>query len=160
MVHRARLEYFVSHPRPAPPARLDSDRLHLAECDETLLAGFHAPETWQGKGFRWAGPFATMLLPLDPGEYQLDLDVLPVREPQAPRNLCLIFDGKCVSPHAQQLTGDTVSVRVQIPADRPSPVSRLTMCCAPWNHPALAARETRALGLPIATLWVRQVRRT
>jgi predicted dehydrogenase len=160
MVHRVRIEYYATHPRPARPGPLDTDRLHLADCDETLIAGFHAPETWQGTGFRWASPFATMLLPLKPGHYQLDLHVLPIREPEALMNLWLLFNGRRTLPRDRQLVGNTLSVRVRVAADRASVPSRLTLCCPPWNHPALAGRETRVLGLPLATLWVRQVGRT
>jgi hypothetical protein len=148
MVSLARLTYLATHD-PAPVAGAPAvGALDLAEVAADALVGFHDPETWNGRAFRWMRPLGIVRLHLPPGAYDVVLDTGGVAG-DVPRPLAVSWNGHRVPRAALRIDGDRAAFRIPAGWCVPGPVQTLALAA-----PALRPRppEQRRLALPVARL--------
>jgi hypothetical protein len=126
---------------PVPAGRWAPGRL-----DEVHGVGFHMASGNGAEAIRWSEPAAYVELPLAPGPYEIDLNLLfrpPVRGEQ---HLRFYLDEKPVPSENVRTHDDHVKLRVDIPES--SSVTRLGWVCAAHH----AEGDHRALGLPVVSV--------
>lgn len=112
-----------------------------------VQAGFHAPETWLGRSFRWSEPVAVVLLEGMPGRNIVRIRCLDARGPLDRIWPRFYLEGARVAEGAIAINDGSFILCLDLP---PSGTARLAWVC---SH--LSARDDpRRLGLPIAAIEV------
>ncbi|MBR0716268.1 glycosyltransferase family 2 protein [Bradyrhizobium liaoningense] len=122
-------------------------RRALMRSGERVLAqaGFHAWETWHGRGFRWSEPEAAVRISVEPGHTVVRIECLDVRGPLDGIGVRFYCDGARVPDTSIVVRGDGFDVSV----DRPSgDAFVLAWICARFA----AVGDERRLGLPVAAI--------
>jgi predicted dehydrogenase/glycosyltransferase involved in cell wall biosynthesis len=150
MVTLARVTYLASRPpAPAPGDGPPGGDVDLAEVVEDALVGFHDPETWNGRSFRWMRPLGVVRLHLAPGEYEVVLDTGGVAG-DVPRPLAVSWNGHRVP--ALRTDGTRARFRISAGWFVSGPVQTLAIASAALRP---LPPERRRLALPLARLTLR-----
>lgn len=108
--------------------------------DTFRTIGFHEPEKWNGSSFRWSSAVSVLEAPMDAGEYELGIVVLPLKTAQGLR---LLINGVEAKP---ELNGNSIRVSFR---QEVSGVLQLTLVAPGWYAPG----DTRRLGVAVSDIF-------
>jgi hypothetical protein len=162
MTSFGRLEYLVPDGVPPRPWPAMLGPLDLGDADDRALSGFGLVEEFNGRHFRWSGRAAAVELALQPGSYDIRLDLLPNRNPDMDLELTAFFDGSPIPVEAITRKREAVTFRI-----RPDLFARgreshsMTVFCNTlprWRTLRRSRlRDRRALGLPVERVEVTEI---
>lgn len=150
MVHAERLRCLAARGLRDGGPSLGRGAWNAADETGDAVVGLHAVERWNGLDFRWSEPAAMASLPLDPGQYEVIVQWLPIRPAGRPARPRFYVNERAV--------GDGLDVRalnarfaITVPA---AGQARIGWVSEPLGEP----RDPRRLGLPISRIGWRPVR--
>ncbi len=132
-------------PRTAPPAMPSSTAVVPMDMSVPLgFIGFHLREQWHGRPGRWSGPEAMLELPMEAGEREILLRLLPVRSLTG-SGVVFYWNGRRIKSVELDPAHCWARIRVTVRDREPR---RLGMVCRPFGAPG----DPRRLGLMLE--WV------
>ncbi|HZS04375.1 MAG TPA: glycosyltransferase [Blastocatellia bacterium] len=149
IIQYCRLEFLADQAaalRGEVPATFQYDLTRIAADD---LTGFYPLETWQGHSFRWSEPAAVVRVSLPAGDYEVRIEMLPVRSEALPLHIEVIFDGHTVCKTTQD---SHRPVTFRLTADKFKPETDrhyLALLCNAFRPLQFDSTDERALGLPV-----------
>ena len=139
-------------PDPPPGAAPEALAYPIGALAEDRLVGFYKPEALEGRGFRWSRPFATAVLNVPPGHYELGIDTAGVREDCRRHLGGLLFNGHPVRREDGDDPARVVTGRIEPDMFVAGGAQRLTLVCIPIRPRREGVPDARTLGLPVAAI--------
>jgi predicted dehydrogenase len=122
----------------------------LADLPDDRLFGFHRQEQSNGTRFRWSSSVAFADVPVDPGEYTVEIDTGGLRGDASAIDLLIFFNGQRVPGERLELDGGRIRFPVNVSSGADQ---RLGLAVRPFVPSRVAdSADDRELGLPVSVL--------
>ncbi|HEY6670906.1 MAG TPA: glycosyltransferase family 2 protein, partial [Solirubrobacterales bacterium] len=156
MVRRTRLRVIAGlSPRPSEPTEETS--FALADLPDQRLFGFHRPEQVNGTSFRWSRAIAYAEVPVEPGQYRVEIETGGLRDPRS-LGVQVFFNGRRVRASRLDVDPSRITFRLTPRQFSRREPQRLGLVAAPFRPAEVAAsEETRELALPVSSVAFRRL---
>jgi hypothetical protein len=156
MARRTRLAA-IAGLEPQPPEPSDETSFALADLPDQRLFGFHRAEQVNGTSFRWSRAIAYAEVPVEPGQYRVEIETGGLRDPRS-LGVQVFFNGRRVRASRLDVDPSRITFRLTPRQFSRSEPQRLGLVAAPFRPAeAAASDETRELALPVSSVAFRRL---
>ncbi len=151
MASYGRIQYAIAHPLSTAVFNDQSLRVDVETVDSEAVPGFHAREVNAGRAFRWTRAVAVLPAEVAAGDYDVALQVLPLRGPARDLPLRLFWNGHKL----RRVNADDqheVVYRIEAGMFTSRPTQYLALTCQPVRRDRAEGRE---LGVPLTGIELR-----
>jgi predicted dehydrogenase len=147
---------FLTELGPQASPSTEATSFPLAELSEQSLFGFHRAEQVNGTSFRWSRALAFAEVPIDPGDYRVEIDTGGLRDPRA-LGVQVYFNGRRIRASRLELDSTRIAFRLR-PGEFSPGAQRIGLIAAPFCPARVAdSDDTRELALPVASVEFRRL---
>jgi predicted dehydrogenase len=137
---------------PQPSERSDETSFALADLPDQRLFGFHRAEQVNGTSFRWSRAIAYAEVPVEPGEYRVEIETGGLRDPRS-LGVQVFFNGRRIRASRLDVDPSRITFRLTAGQFSRSEPQRLGLVAAPFRPAQVAvSEETRELALPVSSV--------
>jgi predicted dehydrogenase len=156
MARRTRLRV-IAGLEPRPPEPTEETSFALAELPDQRLFGFHRAERANGTSFRWSRAIACAEVPVERGQYRVEIDTGGLRDPRS-LGVQVFFNGRRIPASRLDLDSSRIAFGLRPSEFSGSDPQRLSLVAAPFRPAEVTdSDDTRELALPVSSVAFRRI---